>query len=104
MSPDSNNSASAANDSASAANDSASAANDSASAANDSASAANDSASAANVFYMPTQRKRRQIHNANGKKRISFPMAALHILWQEMEEYLGVRGSYAVVTVALLFV
>ncbi|KAK7170129.1 hypothetical protein R3I94_000385 [Phoxinus phoxinus] len=65
MSPDSNNSASAANDSASAANDSASAANDSASAANDSASAANDSASAANVFYMPTQRKRRQIHNAN---------------------------------------
>ncbi|XP_077055170.1 uncharacterized protein LOC143706772 [Siphateles boraxobius] len=32
---------------------------------NNSASAASDSTSAANVFYMPTQRKRRQIHNGN---------------------------------------
>ncbi|XP_039544597.1 uncharacterized protein LOC120491072 isoform X2 [Pimephales promelas] len=66
---------------------------------NNSAFAAGDSTSAANVFYMPTQRKRRRKHNGNGKKRISFPMAALRILWQEVEEYLGLGGSYAVVTI-----
>ncbi|XP_073731663.1 uncharacterized protein [Misgurnus anguillicaudatus] len=87
--PDANDSADDANNSAPATNNSA---NDSAPATNDPATAAN-----ANVFYMPTQRKRKQKNN--GKKRISFPMAALYILWQEVEEYLGLRGSHAVVPV-----
>ncbi|XP_051772157.1 polycystic kidney disease protein 1-like 3 isoform X1 [Ctenopharyngodon idella] len=72
--------------------------NDPTPAFNDHTSVPNDSTftvNISNVFYKPIKRKGRQIHN--GKKRISFSLAALHILWQEVAEYMGVRGCCTVV-------